>query len=159
MVNIENFLKGKRLTKVSAGYSILLCMILSMVSFVKSANLPVSLEVTSTKTESDSIKGFLDTKDGETFESDVWDRDLRRLRNTDLFYEVSGTTKVVNGKIAANITAKNKFSVIPILKFKQGGGTSLFTAGIYNVIPPIAQEFYFPEVYGRGAGYQFVVNP
>jgi uncharacterized protein YfaS (alpha-2-macroglobulin family) len=33
------------------------------------------------------------------------------------------------------------------------------TPGIYNVIPPIAQEFYFPEVYGRGAGYQVVVNP
>jgi hypothetical protein len=29
--------------------------------------------------------------------------------------------------------------------------------GEYQVIPPTAQEFYFPEVYGRGAGSRFVV--
>jgi uncharacterized protein YfaS (alpha-2-macroglobulin family) len=33
------------------------------------------------------------------------------------------------------------------------------TAGTFNVIPPTAQEFYFPEVYGRGDGGTFVVNP
>jgi uncharacterized protein YfaS (alpha-2-macroglobulin family) len=32
------------------------------------------------------------------------------------------------------------------------------TVGTFNVIPPIAQEFYFPEVYGRGEGSQFVVT-
>jgi uncharacterized protein YfaS (alpha-2-macroglobulin family) len=31
--------------------------------------------------------------------------------------------------------------------------------GTYSVIPPTAQEFYFPEVYGRGEGSQFIVNP
>ncbi len=30
--------------------------------------------------------------------------------------------------------------------------------GIFNVIPPTAQEFYFPEVYGRGDGMQFEVK-
>ena len=32
------------------------------------------------------------------------------------------------------------------------------TPGTYHVIPPTAQEFYFPEVYGRGAGSQFIVK-
>lgn len=32
-------------------------------------------------------------------------------------------------------------------------------AGTYNVIPPTGQEFYFPEVYGRGAGSLFTVLP
>lgn len=32
-------------------------------------------------------------------------------------------------------------------------------AGEYNVIPTIAQEFYFPEVYGRGAGLLFRIEP
>lgn len=31
--------------------------------------------------------------------------------------------------------------------------------GQYQVIPPTAQEFYFPEVYGRGAGSLFAVLP
>ncbi len=31
--------------------------------------------------------------------------------------------------------------------------------GQYQVIPPTAQEFYFPEVYGRGAGSIFTVLP
>jgi uncharacterized protein YfaS (alpha-2-macroglobulin family) len=33
------------------------------------------------------------------------------------------------------------------------------TAGKFRVIPPTAQEFYFPDVYGRGAGSQFEVLP
>jgi hypothetical protein len=33
------------------------------------------------------------------------------------------------------------------------------TVGTFNVIPPTAQEFYFPEVYGRGEGSTFVVLP
>lgn len=31
--------------------------------------------------------------------------------------------------------------------------------GVYNVIPPIGYEFYFPDVYGRGAGSIFTVLP
>jgi uncharacterized protein YfaS (alpha-2-macroglobulin family) len=33
------------------------------------------------------------------------------------------------------------------------------TPGTFNVIPPTAQEFYFPDVYGRGDGFQFVIKP
>jgi alpha-2-macroglobulin len=33
------------------------------------------------------------------------------------------------------------------------------TAGAFQVIPVTAQEFYFPEVYGRGAGMEFIVVP
>ena len=33
------------------------------------------------------------------------------------------------------------------------------TAGTFYTIPPTAQEFYFPEVYGRGDGSLFVVTP
>ncbi|GAB1422642.1 hypothetical protein MASR2M15_28800 [Anaerolineales bacterium] len=32
------------------------------------------------------------------------------------------------------------------------------TAGNYNVIPPTASEFYFPEVYGRGEGMLFTIS-
>ncbi|MCY3916298.1 MAG: hypothetical protein OXG49_09850 [Chloroflexi bacterium] len=32
------------------------------------------------------------------------------------------------------------------------------SAGEFNVIPPIAQEMYFPEVYGRGAGALFAIT-
>ena len=32
------------------------------------------------------------------------------------------------------------------------------TPGTFNVIPPTAQEFYFPEVYGRGVGMLFTVT-
>ncbi len=33
------------------------------------------------------------------------------------------------------------------------------TIGIFRTIPTTAQEFYFPEVYGRGEGSIFTVNP
>jgi uncharacterized protein YfaS (alpha-2-macroglobulin family) len=35
----------------------------------------------------------------------------------------------------------------------------LGVVGTFRVIPPVAQEFYFPEVYGRGAGMLFTVLP
>ena len=31
-------------------------------------------------------------------------------------------------------------------------------AGDFNVMPPVAQEMYFPEVYGRGAGARFAIS-
>ncbi|GAB5490849.1 MAG: hypothetical protein Phog2KO_10640 [Phototrophicaceae bacterium] len=31
--------------------------------------------------------------------------------------------------------------------------------GTYNVIPPSAQQVYFPDVYGRGEGMSFTINP
>lgn len=33
------------------------------------------------------------------------------------------------------------------------------TPGTFNVMPPTAQQFYFPDVYGRGDGSQFVIEP
>ncbi len=33
------------------------------------------------------------------------------------------------------------------------------TVGTYQVIPPTAAEFYFPDVGGRGAGSEFIVKP
>ena len=33
------------------------------------------------------------------------------------------------------------------------------TIGKFQVVPPTAQEFYFPDVYGRGSGSQFVIQP
>ncbi|MCJ7783899.1 MAG: hypothetical protein MUP41_08185, partial [Desulfobacterales bacterium] len=33
------------------------------------------------------------------------------------------------------------------------------TPGTFRTIPPTALEFYFPEVYGRGDGSLFIVNP
>jgi hypothetical protein len=35
----------------------------------------------------------------------------------------------------------------------------LSVEGTYNVIPPTAEEFYFPDVYGRGGGASFTVLP
>ena len=31
--------------------------------------------------------------------------------------------------------------------------------GVYKVIPTQANEFYFPEVFGRGDGMVFTINP
>ncbi|MDJ0754561.1 MAG: Ig-like domain-containing protein [Ardenticatenaceae bacterium] len=33
------------------------------------------------------------------------------------------------------------------------------TPGTFRVLPPTAQEFYFPEVYGRGAGSEIAIYP
>jgi len=33
------------------------------------------------------------------------------------------------------------------------------TPGKFQVIPPIGWEFYFPDVYGRGSGSEFIITP
>ena len=33
------------------------------------------------------------------------------------------------------------------------------TVGQFHVLPATAREFYFPDVAGRSAGAEFVVNP
>ena len=60
-------------------------------------------------------------------------RDIQRLKNTELFYELRSDTHEENGNQHIKLHLKNKFSLIPIFKYKQGGGTSLLTVGAYEV--------------------------
>lgn len=85
------------------------------------------------RTRPEVIMALLDTRSGSEFDPAVWEADLRRLRDLELFYDVRGATRVVEGKVEVDLALRNKFSTLPIFKFKRGGGTSLVTAGYYDV--------------------------
>lgn len=92
-----------------------------------------SLEAVGSRTAPGRLERLLETRAGADFDPARWEWDLARLRRTELFYAVQGSTRAVPGGVAARVEAKNKFSTLPILKFKQGGGSSLWTLGLYDV--------------------------
>lgn len=91
------------------------------------------IRVDGARTRSDVVLGLLDTKPGREFDPAVWEADLRRLRDLELFYDIRSSTRAVEGKVDVDLALRNKFSTLPIFKFKRGGGTSLVTAGYYDV--------------------------
>lgn len=92
-----------------------------------------TIEVVGTRTDADVVLRLLDTRVGAPFEPDVWETDLQRLRNTEQFYDVRGEVRKDGDARHLSVHARNKFSLIPIFKYKQGGGTSLTTVGAYEV--------------------------
>lgn len=92
-----------------------------------------SIEVSADKTLPGALLRLIDSREGQPFDASRWAGDVQRLKNTEIFYEVVSSTRDAGGRQALRVDVKNKFSLIPIFKFKQGGGTSLLTAGAYEV--------------------------
>ncbi len=92
-----------------------------------------SIDVVGAHTQADVIRQLLDTRVGAPFDPVVWNGDLQRLRNTELFYDVRGEVREDGETRRLTVHALNKFSLLPIFKYKQGGGTSLLTVGAYEV--------------------------
>ena len=92
-----------------------------------------TIDITGTRTDADVVRQLLDTRVGAVFDPAIWETDLQRLRNTELFYDLRGEVKEDGDARHLTVHARNKFSLIPIFKYKQGGGTSLLTAGAYEV--------------------------
>lgn len=98
------------------------------------AALPVlRIEVVGARTRPEAVLALIDTRAGREFDERVWAEDLRRLRNSELFYLVEGEVAAESGGVALRLLLRNKFGTIPILKYKAGGGSSLITAGVYEV--------------------------
>ncbi|MBI2069513.1 MAG: BamA/TamA family outer membrane protein [Elusimicrobia bacterium] len=92
------------------------------------------LLINGSTTKPEIIGRLLDTKPGASFTPALWSEDLRRLANSGYFYDVQGGSRAAGpGQIHLDLNLKNKFSTIPIFKFKQGGGTSQLTVGLYEV--------------------------
>jgi outer membrane protein assembly factor BamA len=108
-------------------FSLLAC------SAAAEAAVVASLEASGSRTAPGRLERLLETRAGGGFDPEVWDADLARLRRTELFYSVEGTTAAAPGGVAARVAAKNKFSTLPVVKFKQGGGSKLWTVGLYDV--------------------------
>lgn len=91
------------------------------------------IEVEGARTRTQTILALLDTRPGEPFDPAAWERDLRRLRNLDYFFDVEGAAAESDGKVDLTLRLRNKHSTLPVFKFKRGGGSSLITAGLYEI--------------------------
>lgn len=85
------------------------------------------------KTYPSVILRLIDTRPGQAFNSITWNNDIQRIKNTDFFYAIEGGVAKEGDGAVPFLKLKNKHSTIPIFKYKQGGGTSLVTAGLYEI--------------------------
>lgn len=109
------------------------CFALLMLTSLSHAATVATIDVAGARTEAEVIRQLLDTRVGAPFDPAIWNDDLQRLRNTELFYDVRGAVREDGDARHLTVHARNKFSLIPIFKYKQGGGTSLLTMGAYEV--------------------------
>ncbi len=91
------------------------------------------IEIEGARTRPEVVRALLDTRSGGAFDPVAWERDLRRLRNLDYFYDVEGIARETDGKVDLTLRLRNKLSTLPVFKFKRGGGASLLTVGLYEV--------------------------
>ncbi len=91
------------------------------------------INIIGARTRPEVILFFMDTKEGEEFDPSRFANDIQRLKNTGLFYNISSDIQELDGRKNIKLYLSNKFSIIPIFKFKQGGGTSQLTLGAYEV--------------------------
>ncbi len=96
--------------------------------------LPVDvIEIHATRTREEVIRYLLETKEGRAFDPEAWQRDLGSLRDTGLFYDIQSDVTHRNSAHQLSLDLKNKHSLIPIVKYKYGGDSSLLTLGFYEV--------------------------
>lgn len=62
------------------------------------------------RTKPEAVLALLDTKPGAEFNPVTWERDLRRLRNLDYFYDIDGASRLSEGKVDLSLRLRNKFS-------------------------------------------------
>ncbi len=82
------------------------------------------------KTKSFIIRIILKLKEGDTFDPERFRRSIQRLWNTDSFYLVQYKIIPLDGRdLKIIVTVKDKWSLLPIISFRSGGGVTLFRAG------------------------------
>jgi len=125
-------LKKPSFVKRSYGFLIIIATCVLLCETIRAV--PIGrIELTGQKTKASVIQKLLASKPGDEFKPALWEKDLQRIRNTKLFYDIQSKAVEEDGKIILKLNLRNKFSIIPIFKFKQGGGTSLLTVGVYEV--------------------------
>jgi hypothetical protein len=91
-----------------------------------------ALQLDADASRPEALRSLLETREGAEFSPAVWEADVRRLRETELFYSVQAASRAAPGGVELALKVRNKFSKLPVFKFKRGGGVSLVTAGAYD---------------------------
>lgn len=122
--------------QLSVGIIILIYHILLIEFVIIQKTYAVSIaeiNIQGSKTNPETILKLLDSKAGDEFNEEILNEDIQRIMNTGLFYDIKSLISEKNGQKRIDLSLKNKFSTIPIFKYKRGGGTSLLTIGVYEV--------------------------
>ena len=72
---------------------------------------------------------------------------------------VADDTAALQKAISENLGYHSRILYLPAGTYVYTYLVRASTIGVFQTMPPTAQEFYFPEVYGRGAGSLFTVTP
>jgi hypothetical protein len=91
-------------------------------------------------TSESAIRRFLETRPGEPLDAETLADDLRRLRTLGILYDVSAS---VIDETRVEISAKDRWSLVPFVGLRRGGGRTLARFGIsdHNVAGELATAY------------------
>ncbi|GMT49327.1 MAG: hypothetical protein IEMM0008_0866 [bacterium] len=100
------------------------------------------------KTKSYIVRIILNLKEGDSFVPERFRRSIQRLWNTDSFYSIRYEVIPLDGRdLKIIVTVKDKWSLLPIISFRSGGGVTRFRAGF-------KESNLFGELKELGAVYE-----
>jgi len=85
------------------------------------------------RTRSFRLLNHMDISPGKPFDHDLFDEDMRRLRNKELFYDVRVYVKVEETGLSMLFHMRDKWSMLPYFNFIRGGGSYQVVFGAYDI--------------------------
>jgi len=85
------------------------------------------------RTQPKLLKNYLDTNPGQPFDATIFQEDMRRIRNLELFEKIAVSIRRIGNGIDITIHLRDKWSLLPYANFVRGGGSYELVAGIYDV--------------------------
>jgi hypothetical protein len=81
-------------------------------------------------TSGSAVRRLMSTRAGEPFDADELDRDLARLRTLGILYDVGARTVHGPAGERVEIQAKDRWTLLPVLGLRRGGGRTTARVGI-----------------------------
>ena len=85
------------------------------------------------RTRSSRLHHFMDTSAGRVFDAEIFDEDMRRIRNEELFRDMRVYAKHCEKNVSLIIYMRDKWSLLPYFNFVRGGGSYQLVFGAYDV--------------------------
>lgn len=85
------------------------------------------------RTRSFRLHHFMDTSPGRPFDHEIFEEDMRRIRNEELFRDMRVYAKYGENSVSLIIYMRDKWSLLPYFNFVRGGGSYQLVFGAYDV--------------------------
>ena len=85
------------------------------------------------RTNERAIRWLITQKEGDSFDSELWVRGIRKIYNTQAIYDIHTDVKIsADGKIAITLSMRDKWTLVPDINLQGSSNATNFQFGIYD---------------------------